>query len=119
MDKASGKLDPLLASPKASMMRPMTMIWRNQREIYRPAHIKRSHTLRYVLKNRATDEVLFVCLFTLYLKEDVNEDGSIKEGVEGGKPHALTNGEGGKDDSAKEDVPEMAPVVETSPDDLD
>lgn len=38
-----------------------------------------------MLKNRATGDVLFVVLFTLYLKEDVNEDGSIKEGVEGGK----------------------------------
>lgn len=42
---------------------------------------KRSHTLRYVLKNRATDEVLFVVLFSLYLKEDVDEEGNIKEGV--------------------------------------
>lgn len=39
---------------------------------------KRSHTLRYVLKNRKTDTVYLVVLFTLFLKEDVNEDGSIK-----------------------------------------
>ncbi|TVY55058.1 UPF0590 protein, partial [Lachnellula suecica] len=45
--------------------------------------------LRYVLKNRATDKVLFVVLFTLYLKDDVNEDGSVKDGVEGGKPLEL------------------------------
>ncbi|CZR56038.1 uncharacterized protein PAC_05926 [Phialocephala subalpina] len=50
---------------------------------------KRSHTLRYVLKNRATDTVLFVVLFTLYLKEDVDESGIVKDGVEGGKPLAL------------------------------
>src|SRR6266536_2780808 len=50
---------------------------------------KRSHTLRYVLKNRATDTVLFVVLFTLYLKEDVDEDGNVKDGVEGGKPFDL------------------------------
>lgn len=50
---------------------------------------KRSHTLRYVLKNRATDTVLFVVLFTLYLKEDVDENGIVKDGVEGGKPLAL------------------------------
>jgi hypothetical protein len=49
---------------------------------------KRSHTLRYVLKNRKTDTVYLVILFTLYLKEDVNEDGTIKEGVVGGKLHA-------------------------------
>ena len=40
---------------------------------------KRSHTLRYVLKNRATNKVLFVVLFTLYLKEDVDEEGNIKQ----------------------------------------
>ncbi|KAJ8069998.1 hypothetical protein OCU04_000402 [Sclerotinia nivalis] len=42
--------------------------------------------LRYVLKNRKTGEVLFVVLFTLYLKEDVDENGKLKDGVEGGKP---------------------------------
>lgn len=43
---------------------------------------RRSHTLRYVLRNKVTGQVYLVILFTLYLKEDVNEDGSIK-------PHAL------------------------------
>lgn len=43
-----------------------------------------------MLKNRKTDTVYFVVLFTLYLREDVNEDGSIKEGVVGGKPHEGT-----------------------------
>ncbi|KAI0107793.1 hypothetical protein GGR51DRAFT_515061 [Nemania sp. FL0031] len=42
------------------------------------AHRKRSHTLRYVLRNRATGETYLVILFSLYLKEDVNEDGSLK-----------------------------------------
>lgn len=44
--------------------------------------------LRYVLKNRVTGTVYMVVCFTLYLKEDVNEDGSLKEGVEmyKGKP---------------------------------
>jgi hypothetical protein len=50
---------------------------------------KRSHTLRYVLKNRKTDTVLFVVLFTLYLKEDVDENGNVKDGVEGGKPFEM------------------------------
>jgi hypothetical protein len=49
--------------------------------IYCRKQRKRSHTLRYVLKNRATNKVLFVVLFTLYLKEDVDENGNIKEGV--------------------------------------
>ena len=51
---------------------------------YRPE--KRSHTLRYTLKNRATGKVLLVILFTLYLKEDVDENGNVKDGVQGGIP---------------------------------
>jgi hypothetical protein len=43
--------------------------------------IKRSHTLRYVLKNRVDGTVYLVVLFTLYRKKDINEDGTIKEGV--------------------------------------
>lgn len=43
--------------------------------------VKRSHTLRYVLKNRVDGTVYLVVLFTLYRKKDINEDGTIKEGV--------------------------------------
>jgi len=43
-------------------------------------------SLRYVLKNRKSDTVLFVVVFTLYLKEDVDEHGNLKSGVEGGRP---------------------------------
>jgi hypothetical protein len=39
-----------------------------------------------VLKNRATNKVLFVVLFTLLLNEDVDEDGNIKPGVVIGVP---------------------------------
>jgi hypothetical protein len=39
---------------------------------------KRSHTLRYVLRNRKTEQIYAVVVFSLYLKEDVLEDGSIK-----------------------------------------
>lgn len=39
---------------------------------------KRSHQLRYVLRNKATGQIFLTVLFTLYLKEDVNEDGSLK-----------------------------------------
>ncbi|KAI3340764.1 hypothetical protein F4824DRAFT_400191 [Ustulina deusta] len=42
------------------------------------SHTKRSHTLRYVLRNRATGDAYLVILFSLYLKEDVDEDGSLK-----------------------------------------
>src|SRR6516162_9970530 len=45
---------------------------------YRPYPTKRSHQLRYVLRNRSSSEVYLVILFTLYLKEDINEDGSLK-----------------------------------------
>ena len=74
---------------------------------------KRSHALRYVLKNRATDTVYLVVLFTLYLKEDVNEDGTIKEGVVGGKPHEMATkvGEGDDDDEAEVDEKEDATVA--------
>lgn len=34
--------------------------------------------LRYVLRNKKTKQVYLVVLFTLHLKGDVNEDGSLK-----------------------------------------
>ncbi|KAH7327205.1 hypothetical protein BKA65DRAFT_510169 [Rhexocercosporidium sp. MPI-PUGE-AT-0058] len=84
---------------------------------------KRSHSLRYTLKNRATDTVLFVVLFTLYLKEDVDEEGNVKEGVEGGKPfQGKAVGIDGESEGVKNDgkgKEEKLPEVETSQDDLD
>jgi hypothetical protein len=41
-------------------------------------HRKRSHQLRYVLRNRSTGQVYLVVLFSLHLVEDVNEDGTLK-----------------------------------------
>lgn len=70
MDKACGKLFRLVLR---------TLAFQGRTLIYR---CRRSHSLRYVLRNKATGQVYLVILFTLYLKEDVNEDGSIK-------PHAL------------------------------
>jgi hypothetical protein len=90
-----------------------------------------------VLKNRKTDTVYLVVLFTLYLKEDVNEDGSIKEGVVAGKLHEGTaNGVEAHDDYERDggnvhdeykgqnghtDVENASQrvVVETSADDVD
>ncbi|KAK0385115.1 hypothetical protein NLU13_7593 [Sarocladium strictum] len=43
---------------------------------------RRSHELRYVLRNKKTGQIYLVVLFSLYLKEDINEDGSVKEGAE-------------------------------------
>ncbi|KAJ6437340.1 putative ankyrin repeat protein [Purpureocillium lavendulum] len=37
--------------------------------------------LRYVLRNRSTGEVYLVVIFTIYLKEDVGEDGTIRHGA--------------------------------------
>jgi hypothetical protein len=42
-----------------------------------------------VLRNRTTKETYLVVLFTLYLKEDVNEDGSIKPTAEPHKAEIL------------------------------
>jgi hypothetical protein len=47
---------------------------------YRPGP-KRSHQLRYVLRNKETGEPYLVILFSLYHKDYVNEDGSLKEGA--------------------------------------
>jgi hypothetical protein len=96
---------------------------------------RRSHTLRYVLRNKATGQVYLVILFTLYRKEDVDEDGFVK-------PHALeaaqkASGHVSNDgaDSAKESFDEEKALeearrklsgvgvgdegVETSADDVD
>ncbi|KFY57553.1 hypothetical protein V497_05478 [Pseudogymnoascus sp. VKM F-4516 (FW-969)] len=56
--------------------------------------------LRYVLKNRVTGVVYLVVVFSLYLKEDINEDGTIKEGVDLNKGKQVTVGEDGTEESA-------------------
>lgn len=84
MVKVFGKLSPILSSIRRSARQKT-----NTTISSRPEHVKRSHTLRYVLKDLGTDKPLFVVLFTLYLKEDVDEDGNLKDGVEGGKPLSL------------------------------
>lgn len=94
--------------------------------------MKRSHSLRYTLKNRKTDEVLFCVVFTLYLKEDVDEKGNVKDGVEGGKPYvgnaeeekrhekAKTGGEEVEEgETGKENVKVGGGGAETSADDVD
>ncbi|KAI1179007.1 hypothetical protein F4777DRAFT_14843 [Nemania sp. FL0916] len=49
--------------------------------------LRHSHALRYVLRNRATGDVYLVIVFSLYLKEDVNEDGSLKPSAALGSAH--------------------------------
>ena len=46
--------------------------------------IRRSHELRYTLKNKATDEVYFVVVFTLLLREDIEKE-EAGESAAGGK----------------------------------
>lgn len=61
--------------------------------------------LRYVLKNRKTGTVYMVVCFTLFLKEDVNEDGSLKEGVNPykGKPPRDLEKKSDEDEDEDED----------------
>ncbi|KAI0169387.1 DUF1769-domain-containing protein [Hypoxylon sp. FL1284] len=54
---------------------PIIKYWDGQSLRSKP---KRSHTLRYVLRNQDTNDTYLVVVFTLYLKEDVNEGGSLK-----------------------------------------
>ncbi|KAK1725458.1 uncharacterized protein BDZ83DRAFT_576573 [Colletotrichum acutatum] len=45
--------------------------------------------LRYVLRNKTTSDVYLVVLFEIHLKEDVNEDGTLKASTGGVKGSAL------------------------------
>jgi hypothetical protein len=65
---------------------------------------KRSHRLRYVLRNKTTGDTYLVVLFTLYLKEDVNEDGSLKPAaLASHKPEGEDVGETSNAANEKED----------------
>ncbi|KAK2608538.1 hypothetical protein QQS21_002884 [Conoideocrella luteorostrata] len=68
--------------------------------------LRRSHELRYVLRNKKTGEVYLVIVFTIYLREDINEDGSIKEGA------AERAVEGNKDDYEPEDYYDEVKALE-------
>lgn len=67
-----------------------------------------------MLKNRVTGVVYLVVLFSLYLKEDVNEDGTIKEGVDLDRGKQVTVGEEDEEDSessSEEEEEEEKPAV--------
>ncbi|KAI3319355.1 DUF1769-domain-containing protein [Xylariaceae sp. AK1471] len=72
------------------------------------ARRKRSHTLRYVLRNRATNDTYLVILFSLYLKEDMNEDGSLKpaalEATREDKELAKESGKIANEDDTKDEA---------------
>lgn len=75
-----------------------------------------------MLKNRKTNTALFVAVFTLYLKEDVLEDGSIKPGVEGGKPNKEAIEAHDEDETKETEAPVEdigSKKEETSADDVD
>ncbi|GAB0137969.1 hypothetical protein EsDP_00006219 [Epichloe bromicola] len=83
--------------------------------------------LRYVLRNKRTEEVYLVIVFTIYLREDVNEDGTLKEGaaervVEGIDGESRSREDHDEDKALKEAEAKLGPKVasnETSADDVD
>ncbi|EFY91492.1 hypothetical protein MAC_02377 [Metarhizium acridum CQMa 102] len=85
--------------------------------------------LRYVLRNKQTAEAYLVVVFTIYLREDVNEDGTLKEGAADRVAERASNSENEyrheKHDEAqvlqqaKEEPAPDGGVGETSPDDVD
>ncbi|KAK4034318.1 hypothetical protein C8A01DRAFT_18859 [Parachaetomium inaequale] len=77
-------------------------------------HRKRSHQLRYVLRNRSTGQVYLVVVFTLHLAEDVNEDGTLKPAALEAMARAA-DGQGLKDEA----LPEPEPELELEPDEED
>ncbi|KAM5368821.1 hypothetical protein ACJA88_010761 [Fusarium oxysporum] len=85
--------------------------------------------LRYVLRNKETGEPYLVILFSLYHKDYVNEDGSLKEGAQDSfkQPEKVTeeNEEFDGDGALKEATEQLGPKIDekgneqTSVDDLD
>lgn len=76
-----------------------------------------------MLRNKATGQVYLVVLFSLYLKEDINEDGTVKDGAaeraasaaSGGTNHAEVHDEEETLKAAREELG----YAETSQDDVD
>jgi hypothetical protein len=68
------------------------------------------------LRNKATGQVYLVILFALYLKEDVNEDGSIKphafEAAKKASGHVSSDGAGSAKDSDEEPFDEEKVIEE-------
>lgn len=65
--------------------------------------------VRYVLRNRSTSETYLVVLFTLYLKEDINEDGSLKPAALASHlPETEDNGDVKARETAREPVDQVA-----------
>lgn len=69
--------------------------------------IRRTHELRYVLKDKDTGDVYFVVVFTLLLKEDVEKEEAEK--AQQGPSKAVAQGKNGQEPAD----------IQTSSDDLD
>lgn len=69
-------------------------------------------SLRYVLRNKSTGTVYLVILFTIYRKEDVNEDGSLKPGAVGASGSEGKAGEPGSHDEEHENFDEEKAIEE-------
>ncbi|KAM3513491.1 hypothetical protein MY11210_002879 [Beauveria gryllotalpidicola] len=92
---------------------------------------RRSHQLRYVLRNKTTGDVYLVVVFSLFLREHLNEDGTLKEGAQQytASPPATDKKRAGDDDDEHSHDEEVAmkqarerlgvPHHETSADDVD
>ncbi|EWG54625.1 hypothetical protein FVEG_12790 [Fusarium verticillioides 7600] len=85
--------------------------------------------LRYVLRNKETGEPYLVILFSLYHKDYVDEDGSLKDGAQDSfkQPEKVSEGDGefDGDGALKEATEQLGPKIDekgneqTSVDDLD
>ncbi|KHN95449.1 uncharacterized protein MAM_06726 [Metarhizium album ARSEF 1941] len=82
--------------------------------------------LRYVLRNKQTGETYLVVVFTIHLKDDVNEDGTLKEGAADRVAERADNYDARQEGLVKTQVlqqaEEQAPggvVEETCADDVD
>lgn len=90
--------------------------------------------LRYVLRNKTTGDVYLVVVFSLFLREDLNEDGTLKEGAQqhtagGDATDKKRTGDDDDDDDEPSHDEEVAlkqareklgvPLHETSADDVD
>ncbi|KAJ8119758.1 hypothetical protein ONZ43_g3365 [Nemania bipapillata] len=76
--------------------------------------------LRYVLRNRTTGETYLVIVFSLYLKEDVNEDGSLKPAALEARHEDLElAGKGTNGDDGGEIAPPMDASGGAGDDDVD
>jgi hypothetical protein len=69
---------------------------------------RRSHRLRYVLRNRSTSDTYLVILITIHHKDNVNEDGTLKDTP----PPTPGSSSSGTDDESDDSHDEQAALEE-------